>query len=259
MKPSINNILLAALLACCLAACSDEKPQPAPTEEKPQQTAAAPVQPAPAKPVAEKAPAPKPTPIKPQPQPKPAVTYTAEQLAQRLKEWDKKLNTLSTRFEQTTSYDGVQVSRSQGTLSYDRERNLLRLDTLTRTGETEQSAVTNKKEIIILDETGAHVTTLSWADWQQGQPNQALFDFGNYTDLVDKHNAAVQSQTPQEAVLLLTPKEGEEYELYLTLGKEDFFPVSIAVKSDLMLTRADLSAARKNQPLSDDTFGGFFK
>nr|QGT50586.1 hypothetical protein Elusimicrob1349_0560 [uncultured Elusimicrobia bacterium] len=254
MKPSINKLFFAALLSCSLAACTDDKPQPAP-EKQPQ--AAAPVQtqqPAePEKPVSSK-----PT-VKPKPQPKKDVTYTAEQLSARLKEWDKKLNTLSTQFEQSTSYDGVQVSRSRGTLSYDKAHNFLRLDTLSRTGETEQSAVTNKKEIIILDETGAHVTTLSWADWQQGQPNQALFDFGNYTALVDKHNAAVTKQTPQEAVLVLTPKEGEEYELYLTLSKTDFFPREIAIKSDLMLTKATLSAARKNAPLPEQTFGGFFE
>lgn len=255
MKPSINKLFLAALLACSFAACSDDK-QPAPAApQQPQAPVTVPPEPPQPKPQ-------KPAPAKPaeqKPRPKKDVTYTAGQLAARLKEWDQKLNTLFTKFEQTTSYDGVEVSRSQGTLAYDRAKNFLRLDTLARSGETEQSAVTDKKEIIILDETGAHVTTLSWADWQQGQPNQALFDFGNYTALVDKHNAAVQSQNADEAVLVLTPKEGEEYELYLTLSKSDFFPVSIAVKSDLMLTRADLSAARKNAPLGDGVFGGFFK
>lgn len=254
MKPSINKLLLAALVTLSLAACSDDKPQsPAPVQQTPVSVEAK-------VPAETQKPAPKPVVASAAaPAPQKDVTYSAQILAQRLKEWDKKLNTLSTRFEQTTSYDGVQVSRSRGTLSYDRANNFLRLDTLTPQNEVEQSAVTNKKEIIILDETGAHVTTLSWADWQQGQPNQALFDFGNYTALVDKHNAAVKSQTPQEAVLVLTPKEGEEYELYLTLSKRDFFPTAIAIKSDLMLTTADLSAARKNAPLAENIFGGFFQ
>lgn len=254
MKPSINKLFLVALLACSLAACSDDKPQPAP--EKPQETAApaAPQTPAETpKPAAEKPAA------KPKPQPKTNVVYTAAQLAARLKEWDKKLGTLSTQFKQSTSYDGVEVSRSQGVLFYDKAQNFLRLDTFARTGETEQSAVTDKKEIIILDETGAKVTTLSWAEWQQGQPNQALFDFGNYTALVDKHNASVQSQNADEAVLVLTPKEGSDYTLYLTLSKRDFFPLVIAVEAELMLTRAELSDARKNTPLGADVFGGFFK
>lgn len=257
MKPSINKLFLAALLPCFLAACSDDK-QPAPAAAlQPEPAVEAPAKPA-SNPEQKPKTAAKPV-SKPKPAPQKDVSYTAEQLAARLKEWDKKLNTLSTQFEQTTSYDGVEVSRSQGALFYDRAHNFLRLDTFDRAGSTEQSAVTDKKEIIILDETGAHVTTLSWADWQQGQPNQALFDFGNYTALVDKHHAAVQSQNAQEAVLVLTPKEGEEYELYLTLSKNDFFPVVIAVKSDLMLTRAALSGARKNTPLGDGVLGGFFK
>lgn len=255
MKLSINKLLLAGLLATTLAACSDDKPAAETQQPQPVQEAVAPVQPKPL-PKPEKV-----TPAAQQPAPtlQQSVTYSAGTLAQRLKTWDKKLNTLSTRFEQTTSYDGVQVSRSQGTLSYDRANNFLRLDTLTPQNKIEQSAVTNKKEIIILDDSGAHITTLSWADWQQGQPNQALFDFGNYTALVDKHNAAVKSQTPTEAVLVLTPKEGEEYELYLTLSKEDFFPTAISIKSDLMETKAQLSQARKNVPLAENIFGGFFK
>lgn len=252
MKLSINKLLLTALLACFMAACSDDKPQPAPVPEKPQQTAA------PAVPELPKPAVKKPV-IKPKPQQQQNVTYTAAQLTARLKEWDKKLDTLSTLFKQNTSYDGVEVSRSQGALFYDKVQNFLRLDTFARTGETEQSAVTNKKEIIILDETGSKVTTLSWKEWQQGQPNQALFDFGNYTALVDKHNASVQSQNTDEAVLVLTPKDGSDYTLYLTLSKRDFFPLVIAIEAELMLTRAELSDTRKNTPLGADVFGGFFK
>lgn len=254
MKLSINKLFLASVFALSLAACSDDKPAPAPEPQLPVQEVTAFVLPKPTEEKPAKS-------IAKQPAPKleQSVTYSAGTLAQRLKNWDKKLNTLSTHFTQTTSYDGVQVSRSQGTLSYERANNFLRLDTLSPQNEVEQSAITNKKEIIILDDSGSHITTLSWADWQQGQPNQALFDFGNYTALVDKHHATVKNQTPTEAVLLLTPKEGEEYELYLTLSKEDFFPTAIAIKSDLMQTKAELSAIRKNAPLAENIFGGFFK
>lgn len=258
MKPSISKLFLAALAALSLSACTDDKPSaPKPAEPaiqtQPQQPAKKPA-------TSEKpaAPAQK-TAAKPDQKPVQAAAYTAAQLAERLKAWDKNLQTLSTEFEQSTEYDGVQVTRSRGTLKYDRARNLLRLDTLGRDSGLEQSAVTNKKEIIILDDTGAHVTTLSWTDWQQGQPNQALFDFGNYTALVDKHAAAVESQNGETAVLALTPKEGEEYKLYLTLSKKDFFPQTITVVSELMTTRADLKSVRKNAPLAADTFGGFFK
>lgn len=255
MKPSINKLLFPLCAALALAACSDKPQTPAegetPASRPP--AAQAPVQAEPAKPAPKKPAAKQPAPVKKAP------VLTAQQLAEELKKWDKKLNFLSTSFEQTTAYDGVQVSRSNGTLRYDRARNLLRLDTLDPDGNPEQTAVTDKKNIVVFDESGRHVTTLSWADWQQGQPNQALFDFGNYTTLVDRHHAAVDSQTDKEAVLKLTPKEGEEYQLYLTLSRQDYFPQTITIVSELMVTRADLTDTRKNEPLGTDVFGGFDK
>ncbi len=184
-----------------------------------------------------------------------AQPLTAQQTVERLKAWDKKLRFLSTSFTQTTEYDGIQVSRSQGVLYYDQEHQWLRLDTLGQNGSVEQTAVTDKKEIIILDDSGKKVTTLSWQEWQAGQPNQALFDFGNYTALVDRHN----TRLVQDRQLALTPKEGEKYTLYITLAEDDFFPTELKIESDLLLTRAQLIQTQKNKPLEATVFGGLFK
>ena len=174
-----------------------------------------------------------------------------------VKAWDSKLKSLNTRFEQTTSYDGVTISKSQGALYYDKAKNLLRLDTLNTDGKTEQTAITDKKQILILDGQGHEITTLSWQEWQQGQPNQALFDFGNYTALLARHHAVLK----EPYLLELTPKEGEKYTLYLTLSQADYFPTHIKIVSDLMETEAVLSDTQKNEPLAFDTFrlGGMFK
>ena len=182
--------------------------------------------------------------------------YPNEVLNQ-VKAWDKKLKFLKTRFEQTTEYDGVPISKSQGMLYYDQAKNLLRLDTLSADDHAEQTAITDKKQILILDGQGREITTLAWDEWQQGQPNQALFDFGNYTALLARHNANLT----EPYLLELTPKEGEEYTLYLTLSKEDFFPTNIKIVSDLMVTEAKLTDTQKNQPLGFNTFraGGLFK
>lgn len=188
---------------------------------------------------------------------KTASLYPGE-VVTALKNWDKKLTFLTTDFQQTSSYDGVQVSRSQGTLKYDKERELLRLDTLDASGALEQSALTNKQEIMIFDESGRQVTNLSWKEWQQGQPNQALFDFGNYTALLDRHNVALQ-QDNGSPVLVLTPKEGEPYTLYLTLSPKDYFPTSIKIVSDLMVTQSNLSHTDKNTPIDISIFGGLFQ
>lgn len=178
----------------------------------------------------------------------------AQTAAEGLKAWDKKLAYLDAGFEQTTSYDGVLISASKGRIYYSQTPRLLRLDTLDEDADTVQSAVTDKKIIIMLDEKGRQVTTLNWQEWQEGQPNKALFDFGNYAALLARHEATLVEETPQRAVLQLTPKTGEDYRLFLTLGKEDFFPQVISIESDLMRTEAKLVSPEKNKKLSAALF-----
>jgi len=191
--------------------------------------------------------------IKPAPQ-----TLSEEEIIRLFKQWDENLNTLETYFHQLSSYDGVEISRSQGNLYYDKKNPMLRLDTLTLDGTISQTALTDKKTILILDDQNQPITTLSWQEWQQGQPNQALFDFGNYSALLERHNVAVQERTPVNTVLVLTPKEGEPYQLYLTLDNHDYFPSEIKITADLITTTADLSDTRKNTTLDTATlFGGF--
>ena len=184
-------------------------------------------------------------------------TLYPNEVVTQVKNWDKKLKFLKTNFEQTSEYDGVPISKSQGLLFYDKDKNLLRLDTLDTDNAVEQTAITDKKQILILDGQGHEITTLSWQEWQQGQPNQALFDFGNYTALLSRHNAVLK----EPYLLELTPKEGEPYTLYLTLSKEDYFPTNIKIVSDLMVTEAKLTDTQKNATLAFDTFraGGLFK
>ena len=170
-------------------------------------------------------------------------------------QWDKKLTTLNTAFEQTTSYDGVVFSRSHGKLFFQAQGQLLRLDTLNDEEKTEQTAVTDKKVLRILDASGKEITAMPWAEWVNGQPNKALFDFGHYTALLQAHQATVFESTPQRTVLKLLPKDKSAgYTLYLLLDGKDFFPQSIIIESDLMKTQADLKQTVKNKPLAKNLF-----
>ncbi|WP_428078704.1 outer-membrane lipoprotein carrier protein LolA [Candidatus Avelusimicrobium faecicola] len=170
-------------------------------------------------------------------------------------EWDKKLTTLNTAFEQTTSYDGVVISRSHGKLFFQAQGQLLRLDTLNDEEKTEQTAVTDKKVLRILDASGKEITAMPWAEWVNGQPNKALFDFGHYTALLQAHQATVFNSTPQRTVLKLLPKDKSAgYTLYLLLDGKDYFPQSIIIESDLMKTQADLKQTVKNKPLAKNLF-----
>lgn len=230
MKLFINNIFLVMLLTGCVWTAQANSPEATPkaaqpaAEEKPSQTAE-------------------------------QMEGTAlDQLINGLKEWDQALESLTTDFKQTSSYDGVVISRSQGKLYYQQEGNLLRLDTVNADGGVEQSAVTNKKILHILDEEGKNITTGTWKNWVNGQPNKALFDFGNYSALIASHEASLFSQDKKRAILLLTPKNGGDYKLYLLLNPQDYFPQSIIIEADLMKTQADLSNTVKNKPISKHLF-----
>lgn len=286
MKRFINKNVLVLSICFLMAACADKTQEPAEQISEstaeivtvkepvlPEQAEALPAaQPAPienepleAEPCTEggqsesapcilsSKPEPKKTPEKPK-----AKTLSDDQVIARFKQWDENLTTLETSFNQLSAYDGVEVSRSQGNLYYEKQTPMLRLDTLTLDGTISQTALTDKKTILILDDQNQPITTLSWQEWQQGQPNQALFDFGNYTALLGRHNVSVQEKTPVNTVLLLTPKEGENYQLYLTLGNHDYFPTEIKIVADLMVTTATLNDTRTNTNLDLPTlFGGF--
>jgi len=169
--------------------------------------------------------------------------------------WDNNLHTLQTNFTQLTEYDGTPISTSKGRIYYAQIGTQLRLDTLEEELVT-QSALTNKKQIYILDEKGKEISKISWADWLLGQPNQALFNFGNYTQLLQKHIATVE-HTKQGVTLRLVPKTtSENYLLYVKLNKENCFPQAIIIESDLMQTSATLTNTKVNSTLPKDTFRG---
>lgn len=174
-------------------------------------------------------------------------------------EWDKNMHTLQTDFVQTTEYDGILISRSEGRITYDQNGPKLRLDNVEK-GKVTQTALTNKKNIWIVDEKGLPVTEVKWKDWLAGQPNQALFDFGNYTALLARHRTSVLEKKDGQVILRLEPKDpGQSYTLYVAVAESDCFPAYIAIESDLMKTTAELKDKKLNAALKDDVFKGMKK
>ena len=170
--------------------------------------------------------------------------------------WDERLNTLQTYFTQTTEYDGISISQSLGRIFYEKSGPKLRLDSLEENVVT-QTALTDQKKIYILDEKGKEISNVSWEDWLAGQPNQALFDFGHYAQLLAKHQVQTQNIEGQTVTLRLTPTDKQQqYVLYLLLDKSDCFPRSIIIEAELMKTSAVLRDPTFNAQLDKDTFKG---
>lgn len=169
-------------------------------------------------------------------------------------QWDQQLHSLKTHFVQTTQYDGLLISQSEGNLFYKQEGTWLRLDNMQGQDIT-QTALTDKKKIWILDEKGKEISTLSWQEWSAGQPNKALFDFGNYTALIAKHDTVILEYKQDTVLLKLTPKQKKEnYTLQVTIRQDTCFPTDITIISDLMQTSAALSDVNINAALNQDVF-----
>ena len=254
MKPFTNNCLIALVAMSALLIGCHKEPAPA----QPQQETA----------VAQEEVTPVETPQTPSQQPvqKPTQTQPAKPLstaatpvkdyAACFAQWDEKMTTLQTDFIQTAEYDGLPISTSNGRIYYQREGTLLRLDSLEDSVVT-QTALTDKKQIYIQDEKGKEIAKVAWKEWLQGQPNQALFDFGNYRQLLQKHNVDTTQTTASEVTLRLQPKnESDEYVLYVTLHHATCFPQTIKIESDLMVTTATLDNAKLNGTLPQDIFKG---
>ena len=189
-------------------------------------------------------------------EPKKSSSATPKDYVACFSQWDTKLKTLQTNFVQTTEYDGVLISQSDGKLTYQKEGSKLRLDNTDGQNIT-QTALTDKKQIWILDEKGQEISTLSWNDWITGQPNQALFDFGNYAALMARHETSVFEHKDARVLLRLKPKDQtQNYTLYVSINEADCFPISITIQSELMKTTALLTQQQVNQALPKDLFKG---
>lgn len=185
----------------------------------------------------------------------PVPSVASLKAAEELKKWDGSLGSLETNFEQTTSYDTILISTSLGQLFYQKDCDCLRLDTFDVSGKIGQSAVKNGNDLTLLDEKGKKIADMKWSDWQANQPNKALFDFGNYKKLVDTHTTTIESETEKAITLKLVPK-GKEYNLYIALSKEDYFPRAITIEAELMQTKAVLTNVKKNVNLKTGLFEG---
>ncbi len=267
MKQFINKLGLGAMILLLLTACSSKQEPQAPADTSPQQPAVqASLPPTNIQDKLQEVPAEQTsvstTPVvkpvtSPKPAPKPVAAPTAtKDYVTCFAAWDANLHTLQTAFTQSTEYDEIPISVSKGKLSYQQQGPKLRLDNLE--GENiSQTALTNKKTIHILDDKGKEISVVQWNDWLQGQPNQALFDFGNYTQLLKQHQVTTSQVNDKQTQLKLLPKnEKEEYVLYVTIDADTCFPTEIAIEAELMKTTALLSDTQVNQPLPTNLFKG---
>ena len=173
-----------------------------------------------------------------------AFAKTQEQVLKDFSAWDKKINNLFISFDQTTSFEDILISSSTGTLT--KEGQNLILDTY-ENGKLIQRAFTDKKIIKIFDPEGNLITTSDWQTWQQAQTNKALFDFGNYSQVLKEHKIKNFNQEEENYQLVLEGKNDEDtYELTFLLDEKSF-PLKITLQSQGVKTTTSLSEIKINQ------------
>ena len=176
----------------------------------------------------------------------PCFAKTQEEVLKEFSSWDNSLENLSLSFDQQTSFEDILISSSTGKLVKEGE-NLI-LDTY-ENGKLIQRAWTDKKIIRIFDPEGNLIMTSDWQTWQQAQTNKALFDFGNYAQVLKDHT--IKSFTEQEENYLLVlegnnEEDNQTYELTFLLDAKSF-PFQIILQSQGVKTQTDLKDININQ------------
>ncbi|HUT85429.1 MAG TPA: outer membrane lipoprotein carrier protein LolA [Elusimicrobiales bacterium] len=147
--------------------------------------------------------------------------------------WDEKLKTLSFDFNQSILFISADITqKATGTLYYEKgNKQRLRLEQKT---PEKQIIWTDKKDIYIyqpkenIKESQAIHTM--WDSWltHQGAGYLGIMDFGNYSQVLQKHAVTDIELTQDLTRLTLSPKLNlSEYKLTLFLRTEDLFPVKI--------------------------------
>lgn len=173
------------------------------------------------------------------------LAKTQEKVLADFSAWDTKINNLFISFDQNTFFEDILISSSTGTLA--KEGQNLILDTY-ENGKLIQRAWTDKKIIKIFDPEGNLITTSDWQTWQQAQTNKALFDFGNYAQVLKEHKIKSFEQEDKNYQIVLEGQNGEDvYELTFLLDEKSF-PVKIILQSQGVKTITNLNEVKINQP-----------
>ena len=176
---------------------------------------------------------------------------TQKEVTEKFISWDKNLNTLDTYYEQETSFEGTVISKTDGHLVKSGKN--IRLETLEE-GKIIQYALTDKNIINIFDEKGNLVMQMPWNNWQETQQNKALFDFGNYAEILKSHKIVHFETSVNGYLIVLTPKESTHYVLSFLLNKNNFFPKEITLMNEGVQSKTILQKTKINRNIKEEFF-----
>ncbi len=178
----------------------------------------------------------------------------AAEIMDKLKAWDKNLESLKADFTQEVNFTEAGLKQSvTGTLSYVKP-NLLRIE---HYKPARQIVVTDKTDIWIYKPADNQVVRTSWESWRrtQDQNFSGILDFGNYASLEAKNSIkATPSVNGGPVTVVFTPRSGAGYSLTLKLSPQDYFPTEAELSVDGTIIKTRLTSIEKNGAIDKAIF-----
>jgi len=178
----------------------------------------------------------------------------AKKVLEQLEAWDARLETLKAYFIQEVNFREAGLKQSvEGSLHYVKP-NFLRME---HSKPARQLVVTDKTDIWIYKPGDNQVVRTTWDAWRktQDQNFSGILDFGNYSSLAAKNNAAVtEGEKDGLITLVLTPRTGSGYALTLRLSATDYFPVEAELDVDSTVITTRLLKTEKNVSIAKELF-----
>jgi len=227
---NITKYALAAVLALCIAAANAAEPvnQPAKSEKAAAEQKVA-------------------------VQSTETVKLSSGAVIEKLREWDKNLQTLDCSFTQHITFgDSGMANTIEGLVRY-RKPNLLRVE---HTAPQKQIVVTDKVKISIYKPQDKQLVKTDWKSWinQQSAMFSGITNFGDYSKILSDHEVKV-AYAKDTVSLELAPKDGKKkYTLTLVLGTDNYFPREINMKIGTTDVKTALKNTKLNAAIPDGVF-----
>ncbi|MBU2530598.1 MAG: outer-membrane lipoprotein carrier protein LolA [Elusimicrobia bacterium] len=177
----------------------------------------------------------------------------AQDIIEKLKEWDSKLTSLKTDFFQEVNFKDAGFKKTiNGEMQY-LKPNYLKIKHLT---PEKQTIVTDKKILWIYKPSDQQVIKTYWDKWfKQNNQLSGILDFGNYAKLAKNNNVKVMKNKSLEVIVDFTPKKNPDlYNLTLKLSSTDYFPLAAILSMEQTIITTELRNTEKNIYISTDTF-----
>lgn len=182
---------------------------------------------------------------------KDSSSIKSSQVIDELEKWDEKLNTLKSDFKQEVFFKEANIRQKvEGEIIY-KKPNLLRIE---HTSPSKQIIITDKVDIQVYKPEENQIYKMSWDYWKKTQNFSSLFDFGNYSELINKNEIKIEQSSNTIKVQFTNKEKPSLYEFTLFLSPKDFFPYQASLKVEDTYIFTELFNTEINGKIEDKTF-----